>query len=380
MLFENYFKQAGEFKNLELTLDRINNALNEINFHENTLGQIIHIAGTNGKGSTAFFLSQLLMQDAFNVSLFTSPHIFSVTERIKLNDKPVTEKIFDEIFETNFETIKKHNLSYFETLTFIGFVYFSQNNPDFSIIETGMGGQFDSTNVLNHKIPVITKITSDHENWLGKNIYGIINEKIAIVKNNKILFLGYNHDFITNYIKAELKSINIINVIENDFLSLKSDFPPVFQQNLVLAIKIYKYLTKSNPDISNLTLPPCRNEKIGKFLFDGAHNPNAFIEFTKNLSKNITVICSFTKDRDVKKMINILKKKTDKIYLTEIPSNDRSINIKDFSDLKVKLIKNPKEALDKAIENNLENDIIITGSLYLCGYLKKYVTEKYFEP
>ncbi len=375
MLFEDYFKQKGEFQNLDLTLNRIDGALKTVGFEEKNLGKIIHFAGTNGKGSASYFLAQLLNKAGHTTGLFTSPHILDITERIKFDFNNIKKSVFENIFNKYLSVIDKFGLSYFETVTFICFLYFSDLKPDFSIIETGMGGKFDSTNVLNEKIPVITNISFDHENYLGKNIYLIIKEKIAIVKNNKKLFLGYNKEFIEKFIENELSKMEIVKVNKDDFMNLNVDFPEIFKQNLALSIKIFKHLTGKEPDLSNLKLPECRNDKVGRILFVGAHNAGGLLELAKLIDEKNTVICSFTSDRNVKKFLNILLKRTKNIYLTEIPDNDRSIKIEDFYNTNVKLVKEPVEALYKAVENNPENDIIVTGSLYLCGFIKKYISD-----
>jgi dihydrofolate synthase/folylpolyglutamate synthase len=375
MLFEDYFKHKGEFQNLELTLERIEKALKKIDFDESKLGKIIHIAGTNGKGSTAYFLSQMFQNAGFKAGLFTSPHLFHITERIKINNESISIENFDNIFDKYIDIIENFNLSYFEALTFICFKYFSLQNIDIAIIETGMGGKYDSTNVLNKKIPVITRISSDHEIYLGKNIYGIIDEKLAIVKKNKVLFLGKNKDFIEDYISDKLKNIKIFKIAVKSSTLPNVDFPDIYKENLLLAKKVFSHVTNGEANISDLKLPFCRYEKIGKLLFDGAHNPNSLMELTKIIKQNSPIICSFTKDRNVDKMLNILSRKTDKIYLTEIPDNNRSINLENFKNLNVERIKNPVNALYKAVENNNKSDIIVTGSLYLCSYLKKYISE-----
>lgn len=159
--FELFYKTRGEFQNLEFTLKRIQSAADEIGINDDIASKTVHIAGTNGKGSTAFFLEQILTHRGLSTASFTSPHITSVTERIRLNGNDISLPEFDKLFHELKPVITKHSLSYFEALTLIAFRYFKNSRPDAAIIETGLGGRLDSTNILEKKIPVITSISID---------------------------------------------------------------------------------------------------------------------------------------------------------------------------------------------------------------------------
>lgn len=374
MLFEDFFKVRGEFVNLDLTLDRITNALNDSSFSEKNIGTIIHIAGTNGKGSTAYFLSQLLEKQNLKVGLFTSPHIINITERIQIDRTPICRKYFDVIFDNIRPHIDKHQLSYFETLTMIGLKWFEQNRPDITIIETGLGGKYDASNVINNKIPVITRISQDHTKYLGNNIYNIIDEKLGILKENNTFFLGENIPFITEYIlKNHESNHHIKQLTPEELISFKNQYIFPFNENAALANKIAQHITGKDNSQSILKLPLCRFEKIGNIIFDGAHNADGLLRILSNIKKKISVVISFTEERDAVKLINILKEKALTIYLTELHDNTRSINIDTISYPNIIKIKDPEEALNKAIENNNGNDILVTGSLYLCAYLRNII-------
>ena len=156
--FESYYADKFEFKNLDLSLSRIDNALKEAGFNEKSLGRIIHIAGTNGKGSTSYFLYQMLQLSGYKTALFTSPHILKINERISYNLSDISDDNMDNIFNQYKDLIIKNNLSYFEAVFFTAVMYFALKSPDFTILETGLGGRFDATNtnLINNKLCVIT--------------------------------------------------------------------------------------------------------------------------------------------------------------------------------------------------------------------------------
>lgn len=378
MQFETFFEQRGEFVNLDLTLDRILNALNSLNFCESQLGQIVHIAGTNGKGSTATILSQILQQESLNVGLFTSPHIHSITERIQLNRTPIQRSHFDTLFNTALPSIKSFELSYFETVTLLGLLYFAQTQPDITIIETGMGGLFDASNVLEHKIPVITKIAQDHTNYLGTDIRGIIKEKAGIIKSNQQVFIGNNHPFIINEITRIFSSSQTAHTInKEDITPFSSLYPSPFDENAALATAIATHVLKKPIAPQTYDLPSCRMERHGHIILDGAHNADGLMNTLKNLTKPFTAICSFTEERNVNKLISILRSKTDQIICTEIPKNQRSLKLNTLN-LPATVIcePSPELALRKAVDMNSDNDILIIGSLYLCAYVKETLIGK----
>lgn len=368
--FEKYFHPGGEFKNIELTLERIEKALGESDFSEKNLGKIIHVAGTNGKGSTCYFLDQILRQNNFKTVLFTSPHIVNITERIKLNGKKISQKVFDKSFCKLKKIIENNHLTYFEAITLIAFNIFQDFKPDVSIIETGLGGKFDATNALNNKIPVITTISQDHTKFLGNSIYNIIEEKLGIVKDNDRFYIGKNRNFVIDYIKNSTKNKNIITSCKAE---PANKFMKPFSYNLSLAVKIAECEFKTEKiDFSKLKLPPCRFEKIDRFILDGAHNPSGLITLMKNIVNVKTAIISCTDDRDILKSIKIISEKIKQIIVTEIPDNNRSIKLENINfNNTIIPIKKPSEALCKALEIDGNHDILVCGSLYLCSYVRK---------
>lgn len=370
--FENYYSEKHEFKNLELTLSRIDSAVNESGFALSSLGKTIHIAGTNGKGSTSYFLYQMLQISGFKTALFTSPHILKINERIVFNNNEISDDDMDMIFEKHKNIITKYNLSYFEAVFFIALIYFSQNNPDYTILETGLGGRYDATNtsLITDKLCVITSMGYDHAAYLGSNIYSIINEKLGIVRKNSNVILAYNKPYVYNYIKSKIS--NNIDFIDEP-ASENSAYPCPYNENYTTAKKIYKTLLNKEFD-SNilLQLPPCRMEQAGRIVFDGSHNMQGILKI-KNTWKKYNfdaILTTVTNDRDIKNTVEVLKTVCKNIIVTTLPENIRSIDT--FYSDGVKFIASPEEAFDFILKE-YNGNILVTGSFYLCAVIKKYI-------
>lgn len=303
----------------------------------------------------------------YKTALFTSPHILKVNERIVFDGKDIADTDFDRIFSANLPLIKKHCLSYFETLTLCAFLYFSELSPDFSVIETGMGGRYDSSNVLNRKLPVITAIAKDHAAFLGGNIYRIADEKLAIIKDNDTVIIGMNPPSLTDYITEALKGRRLV-ITDRPSGSL----PSPFNKNLALAENIVSELTGRLPGGFIPVLPQCRMERIGKYILDGAHNPNGMRELMKSpaLSSVGCVVISATADRDLKSLIRLISPRFKSIVATEIPGNERSLRLP----VDIESVRQEKDlgkALNIAVELAGNADILVCGSLYLCAAVKK---------
>lgn len=328
------------------------------------------MAGTNGKGSTCRFTADMLNACGYKTALFTSPHILKTNERIVFCGTDISDADFDRIFESSVPLIQKFRLSYFEALTLCAFLYFSELKPDFSVIETGMGGRFDSSNVLNVKLPVITAIAKDHAAFLGNSIYRIADEKLAIIKENKTVMLGMNTPSITDYI---LKTLADKSIIPTEKACV--EVPAPFGQNLALAKNIVKYLLGRLPENFVPVLPPCRQERIGRFILDGAHNPHGMYELVKSMdSEKIgSVLISSTADRDISKLTALLSAKFRNIVITEIPGNERSLRLPLNIEGTIQE-KDTEKALNIAVELAGNADILVSGSLYLCACVKKLIS------
>ncbi|MDZ7623933.1 MAG: Mur ligase family protein [Ignavibacteriaceae bacterium] len=150
----------------------------------------IHIAGSNGKGSTSSFIASILQEFGFKVGLYTSPHFVKFNERVVINGKQIEDEFVATFISDNEKYIDEHELTFFEVTTAMAFQYFKDMNTDYCVIETGLGGRLDSTNVLNPLAVVITSISLEHTNVLGDTIEQIASEKAAIIKNSSNVFTG----------------------------------------------------------------------------------------------------------------------------------------------------------------------------------------------
>ena len=173
---EGVFKYKVNLEPILNTCDYLNNPQNKF--------RSIHVAGTNGKGSSSHMLSSILQEAGLKVGLYTSPHLLDFRERIKLNGKLVEKDFVSDFVTKNMEFFKNNNISFFEMTVAMAFDYFAKSNVDIAIIETGLGGRLDSTNILNPLVSLITNIGLDHKEFLGNNLIDIANEKAGIIKKD----------------------------------------------------------------------------------------------------------------------------------------------------------------------------------------------------
>ena len=180
----NFFDGLKEYESMKPGLSRIKKFLKAAGNPQDKI-KCVHIAGTNGKGSAAAFLSSALKENGYETALYTSPHLIDITERIKINGKNITKATFAAISKKHAALAKKCKLTYFEYITAIAFIYFASQKVDIAVIETGLGGRFDATNAIkNPLVSIITSIGLDHKEILGNTISKIAFEKAGIIKNN----------------------------------------------------------------------------------------------------------------------------------------------------------------------------------------------------
>ena len=180
--------------------------------------KIIHIAGTNGKGSTATFLENIFFAEGYSVAKFTSPHILKFNERILINKKMISDEDVVKYYEIVMELLEKNSfqINFFEIATFMALLYFEEKNPDFIFLETGLGGRYDATNVVNSTIAVITNISFDHVSLLGNSLDKIADRKAGIIKNRQLCIYTQNLPELENAVKKETdNSVNILKKYEN---------------------------------------------------------------------------------------------------------------------------------------------------------------------
>ena len=183
-MYQNIGKSAykKDLSNITLICNHLNNPQNSF--------KSVHVGGTNGKGSCSHMLSSILQEAGYKVGLYTSPHIVDFRERIKINGEMISKDAVKQFMQKNFDFFESNNLSFFEMTVGLAFDYFSNNEVDISVIEVGMGGRLDSTNIINPIVSVITNISLDHDKFLGSNISSIAKEKAGIIKINTPVVIG----------------------------------------------------------------------------------------------------------------------------------------------------------------------------------------------
>ncbi|OIO49177.1 MAG: hypothetical protein AUJ34_01690 [Parcubacteria group bacterium CG1_02_41_12] len=376
--------------------------------------RFIHVAGTSGKGSTVAYLHKILHKAGYRVGSFTSPYCTTSIEKIKVNDKfidPIvfaclTDKVKPVIADMD-KTYKYGRPSYFEIFFGLSLLYFKKIKCDFVILEVGCGGRYDAGNIIETSISAITNIGLDHTHLLGKTLPKIAKEKAGIIKPNTHLFTTEQRDSILKIFKTicKQKHTTFHKVLPSAKVAPSLISPLVlrgglrggcvddgkFQSaNQALASAIAKHLNIKNDIIDHAIktteLPPCRFEIMQKnplVILDGAHNPDKIKSVVHNL-KHLTCATLYTifaasDTKDAKEMLRILLPHTDEIIFTKFKTSNRdSFTPEQLSKFagkfKNKSIEhNSLKALKQTITKLRPQDaLLITGSLYLTGELRKY--------
>ncbi len=389
--------------NIKLFLDYIGNP---------QLGlKVFHLAGSNGKGSTAAFISSILQEFDFKVGMYTSPHFVKFNERIMINDQQIPDQFVSDFVNTFNDFIDEHQLTFFEVTTAMAFKYFNEMKVDYAVIETGLGGRLDATNVLSPLAVVLTAISLEHTNILGNTIEKITNEKAAIIKERIKVFCGMLPQTSLkmigkkcNALKSELFRLDEYSNQKNDNLELYTEEIEIddwstslhgqFQQyNAALAaLAVSKTLSLTNTTIISRGIKNVvtntniqgRYEFINRkpdIIFDSAHNPQSvevfLSEFKKHLKNysNCSLLFTCMKDKNAKNMLKQLNNYFNKIYLTEI-NIVRSLSIgelKKISDelnIKAEVLKEPTELVRKYFPKPANECLVVLGSMYLLGDIK----------
>jgi dihydrofolate synthase/folylpolyglutamate synthase len=350
----------------------------------------IHIAGTNGKGSTALYLANILQAHGVSTGLFTSPHLVSVRERFKINGKIISQCELDSLLLQVWNAAKTAKIepSYFETLTAVAFLWFKKKRVGVAVLEAGLGGRLDSTKIANGHITAITSIGLDHTELLGDTKEKILKEKLGILKKGTTLVLGNLPKGLISkcppHIKA--KKINPPLQIEN--------YGKIYVKNAELAWAIAeKYLNSQfstlNSQLTRITLKNSswpgrmqmlfKNRKL-KFILDGAHNPEAAKILAKCLKeKNIPpLVCIFASlmDKDTFGVLKALKSHISICYPMQI-ENPRARSAEEIR----KICERLKINVAPYNENIFRKAklILITGSFYLVGKAISELSNEYEE-
>lgn len=396
------------------SIERMRKCLDILGNPENSY-KIIHVAGTNGKGSVCTFVKSILLQKKYNVGCFVSPYIINFNERIEMNYNYISDSDLVEqaniIYELANKIKEEQNeiITFFEVVTLIALNYFKKMHAEFAIIEVGLGGLLDVTNVINADVSIITNIGYDHMNILGNTLEEIALNKLGIVKENNHLITTVDeslYPLFKEYCISKNASYNFINtedifvydtelttfhycLFKKDELFLLDVIGIHQAYNACLAMETVKYLV---PDIKLKMIRkglkdffwPGRMEKMTKnprVILDGAHNihgANALMETINRVYKNrkIYFVLSALKDKETKKMIDLYSNRAEMMIFTEFenPRIKKANVLFEECDIENKMvINNPVEAINYCINNcSIDSVIIVTGSLYFVSYIRPY--------
>jgi len=382
--YENAVKilsSQGKFK-INLGLDRMYSIMREFSNPQESF-DCIQVAGTNGKGSVCSILAEILKNAGFKVGLYTSPHIFEYTERIKINGEEISE---DEFAELVFDVVKKAeekkiDLTEFEIITAVMFLYFAKKNIDIAVIETGLGGRLDATNIVKTNIcSVITHIDLDHTERLGDTKEKIAYEKAGIIKAERPVFTAENYEVIRQTALDKKSLIIAPSVVEEDYdLSLRGSYQ---KENLALALTCIKTMFGGIPDkttrkaLKNVEHPfRFQYFKDKNLIIDGAHNPNGAEGLRKSLDEYFPkeprrFVFGCLKNKDYESMMKILFRPQDEVYFYEFDYPNRA----SFDELSAKsLVKAQKFESAKVLTPDKLN--IICGSFYMIKHLRFQVSK-----
>ena len=281
----------------------------------------IHVAGTNGKGAVCAMIDACLRSCGLRACRYTSPHLVRINERFFVDGKPVDdatlESAADKVFHADSDT--NSQLTFFEALTAVAFIAFSETKCDYAVFETGLGGRLDATNICVPEICVITKIGLDHCDWLGDTVEKIAAEKAGIIKKGVTIVLGKNEPEVIAVVKARASEVGAPFFYAPDMAD-ESEIPDGFslegafnRENAVTALAVLKVLKKGSRDGLSNVVWPGRFQRVGRFIIDGAHNPPAARALAAALSKYApftgsvpTLIAGFCGDKDVGETLRIL--------------------------------------------------------------------------
>ncbi len=421
----SYLDSLGKF-GIKLGMERIEGLLRELGNPEQKI-KTVHVTGTNGKGSVTSMITNILLAAKLKVGKFTSPHLVKYNERINVNGEDISDEDFATVIsavKTAAESVVKKGVceqpTQFEVLTAAAFLHFYLQKVDYAVIEVGMGGLWDSTNVIIPVVSVITNVALDHTDRCGKTLEriamqkaGIIKEKVPLVtaaEGNEVLgpiislamfkeapVYLYGKAFYGTEVKSSMEG-QIFTLHAGDFY--QSDYeiklPGEHQiKNTSVAVVAAKLISKQDERINELalhigvanTLWPGRLELIHKnpdIILDGAHNPDGACALRKALDKYypgkpITFVFGMMGDKDMNGVIEILIKPQDKVYTVRA---DQGMRAAEASDL-AKLVGDNavpeidlSTAYDKALhEVTADGVICVCGSLYLVGEFKKMLLD-----
>ncbi len=381
--------------------------------------QAIHVGGTNGKGSTAAMMASILQKEGYRVGLYTSPHLTRFTERIRVNGEEIEEEEVAVLTEWMKKEIESAGITspftFFDFTTAMALRYFNQKLVDLAILEVGLGGRLDSTNVVDPLISIITNVAKDHEEYLGKTILKIAKEKAGIIKKGRPLITAATQPQVLRLFsktcqeKRSLyfrvgKEFRYIRTGNEDFdyegldrklwglhLNLKGFHQVVNATTALGAMEVlenlgYRVSTEAMVDGLRDVDWPGRLEMVSsspRVILDGAHNPAGALALKESLEKDfqyqhLILLVGIMKDKDSRSMLHLLAPLAEHIILTR-PQTDRATpplllrKVLGENGKRTEIEEDLKKAIDRGLSLTHEEDLLcITGSLYTVGEARSY--------
>ena len=418
-IFKDKFFYDNFLINPDKNLSRVKSILSKLGNPEATLSNVIHIAGTNGKGSTLAFLKSCLIENNYSVNAFVSPHLKTLNERIIIKGSIIDDDTLDQVIKECLSILGKKKISFFEFMTACAFELFKRNTSDWSLIEVGMGGSYDATNSIPNKdLSIITPISLDHEIFLGDTIKKIAIEKLGIINHKSTVVFGPQEESLEDLIKDNLsqknstgffygrdwtiKKINKIikyedgdNKIEFQSIGLKGDHQIINAGMCIASLKILQKKEKIELNDNQIkdgiakTFWPGRLMELSRGLkiinndscdiwVDGCHNPagsNAIAEeiirMNEKNKKETVLILGMSKGKKIDKFLDNFKGIINEILVVPI-KNRESINFDQVTNASKGMGFNilEKQSISEALESIALRDnlrILICGSLYLAA-------------
>ncbi len=394
-----FWPNPSNYNDIELGLSRVYQLLERLENPHLKLPPTIHIAGTNGKGSTLAFLRAIFAESGLKIHTYTSPHLVNFNERIALAGEEISDDFLNEILRECKEAAEKSPpipVTFFEGVTVAAFLAFSRVKADLLLLETGLGGRLDATNILPKVLcSVITPIDFDHEEFLGNRLEKIAFEKAGIIKKNCPVVIGKQKEEVLRVLENQASILNCKIIYDLRLTTYDLRLTGNYQQeNAALAVAVAKAQKKFSVSEEQIksglkkAFWPARLQKIlsGKFFenlpencelyLDGSHNlqgAETVLEFLKTQkNKKIILIFSMLKDKNCQDFLQKISGEIDELIAIRIPDESRSREadeIKKIAEnlgIKSQNAKNFDDAFEK-IKTDEKALIMVCGSLYLAG-------------
>tara|TARA_Y100000768_G_scaffold287821_1_gene222061 strand:+ start:9473 stop:10702 length:1230 start_codon:yes stop_codon:yes gene_type:complete len=391
----NYQKYGN--KDLNFGLSNIISFSRKLNNPQNKF-KTIHIAGTNGKGSVAHIIAAILQSKGLSVGIYSSPHLIDFRERIKVNGKYISKYYIKKFLNNNLNYLNSLNLSFFEVTLGLSFDYFLNKKVDYAIIEVGMGGRLDATNIIKPEVSVITNIGYDHVEFLGDTLSKIAYEKAGIIKKEVPVIIGETNIETKPVFKKKAKDLNAkIFFVKDSKKNYRSDLLGIYQKKnidtSILAIKKLKNFIISQIEIETALLNIKKTTKFfgrwdvvskkPKIIIDVSHNLKGFQTIIDQLVnenyEDLHLVLGFLKGKDVESILSLMPFSA-KYYFCS-PNNDRAMSESELCIIANKLKINYNyfssviNAFESAKKQSRLNDlIIISGSNFVAADVLRIYT------